>query len=130
MSDTIMQTGGVLEELQFYFLSQTARENVKDIMKDFPELSAAYDRSYDEIFSRDASKENALSELSSYLEIDPGQVACIGDGENDLSLFQAAGIKFAMGNAVPDLKAAADMILPSNKDDGVAYAITNYVLSH
>ncbi len=130
MSDTIMQTSGVLEELQFYFLSQTARENVRDIMKGFPELSAAYDRSYVEIFSRDASKGNALSELSSCLQIDPGQVACIGDGENDLSLFQAAGIKFAMGNAVPDLKAAADIILPSNKDDGVAYAITNYVLPH
>ncbi|MCD8379834.1 MAG: Cof-type HAD-IIB family hydrolase [Lachnospiraceae bacterium] len=130
MSDTIRQTGGVLEELQFYFLSQTARENVRDIMKCFPELSAAYDRSYVEIFSKDASKGNALSELSSYLQIDPEQVACIGDGENDLSLFQAAGIKFAMGNAVPDLKSAADIILPSNKDDGVAYAITNYILSH
>ncbi|MCD7868312.1 MAG: Cof-type HAD-IIB family hydrolase [Clostridiales bacterium] len=128
MSDTIRQTSGVLEELQFYFLSRTARENVRDIMKGFPELSAAYDRNYVEIFSGDASKGNALSELSSYLQIVPGQVACIGDGENDLSLFQAAGIKFAMGNAVPDLKAAADYVLPSNKDDGVAYAIDHYIL--
>ncbi|MCD7739394.1 MAG: Cof-type HAD-IIB family hydrolase, partial [Lachnospiraceae bacterium] len=107
MSDTIRRSNGVLEELQFYFLSRTAGENIRDIMKGFPELSAAYDRSYVEIFSGDASKGNALSELSSYLQIDPGQVACIGDGENDLSLFQIAGIKFAMGNAVPDLKAAA-----------------------
>ncbi|MCD7819002.1 MAG: HAD-IIB family hydrolase [Lachnospiraceae bacterium] len=128
MSDTIRQGNGILEELQFYFLSRTARKNVPDIMKAFPELSATYDRSYVEIFSRDASKGNALSELSSYLQIDPGQVACIGDGENDLSLFQAAGIRFAMGNAVPDLKAAADYVLPSNKNDGVAYAIDNYIL--
>ncbi|MCD8325140.1 MAG: HAD hydrolase family protein [Lachnospiraceae bacterium] len=97
-------------------------------MKGFPELTAAYDRSYVEIFSNGASKGNALSELSSYLKIDPREVACIGDGENDMNMFQAAGVTFAMGNAVPALKAAADTVLPSNREDGVVYAIEHYIL--
>ena len=50
-------------------------------------------------------------------------MACIGDGENDSTMFEAAGLRFAMGNAVPELKEKADFILPGNDRDGAAEGI-------
>ena len=38
-------------------------------------------------------------------------------------MFRAAGLKMAMGNAVPDLKEKADIILPSNRRGGAAKGI-------
>ncbi|MDD7740057.1 MAG: HAD hydrolase family protein [Fusicatenibacter sp.] len=60
---------------------------------------------------------------SQHLSIRADEIACIGDGENDIPMFKNAGIRFAMGNASPALKACADRIVASNDDDGVAEAI-------
>ncbi|MCC8067021.1 MAG: HAD-IIB family hydrolase [Clostridiales bacterium] len=81
-----------------------------------------------EIFPKNASKGEALSRLASYLHIQKECIACIGDGENDLGMFRVSGLRFAMGNAVPALKQQADYILPSNREDGVAEAISRYIL--
>ena len=112
-----------VEELQFYFLSRKAKEELRETMLSYPELSAAYTGIYAEIYSKKASKGNALTALCRYLGISRAETACIGDGENDLSMFGAAGIKIAMGNAVPELKERADLVTESNDRDGAAKAI-------
>ena len=43
-------------------------------------------------------------------------------------MFEASGLRFAMGNAVEELKAQADIILPTNDQDGVAAAIREHLL--
>ena len=43
-------------------------------------------------------------------------------------MFQAAGLKIAMGNAVPELKKAADIITGTNDCDGAAEAVRRYIL--
>ena len=51
-----------------------------------------------------------------------------GDGENDISLIQKAGIGVAMGNAVESLKAEAAYVTVTNEEDGGSSAgalITN-----
>lgn len=42
-----------------------------------------------------------------------------GDGMNDITMLQAAGIGIAMGNALEEVKAAADMICGKIEDDGL-----------
>ena len=44
----------------------------------------------------------------------------VGDGLNDLAMLGAAGRGYAMANGHPDVLAAADRVLPSNVDEGVA----------
>ena len=112
-----------VEELQFYFLSRKAKEELRKIMLSYPELSAAYTGIYAEVYSKKASKGNALSALQDYLGISREETACIGDGENDLSMFEAAGVKIAMGNAVAELKEKADQVTGTNDRDGAAAAI-------
>lgn len=54
-------------------------------------------------------------------------IAC-GDGFNDLSMIQYAGIGIAMDNAVEAVKAKADDITSSNNQDGIARVIEKYIL--
>ena len=55
-------------------------------------------------------------------------MAC-GDGTNDLSMIQAAGIGVAMENAMDAVKEQADYITLSNEHDGVAAAIRRFALN-
>lgn len=115
------------DELQFFFFSEETRQSVEAILSNY-DLLAVYSEKYVEVFSRSANKGAALSALMKRLQIPQSQVACIGDGENDLFMFHAAGLKIAMGNAADSLKVQADYIVPSNRHDGVADAIERYLL--
>lgn len=50
---------------------------------------------------------------------------CCGDGFNDLSMIQAAGIGVAMANAQERVRVAADYITKSNDEDGIADVVEN-----
>ena len=76
----------------------------------------------------DASKGLALARLAARLGVPQAQVAAIGDNDNDANMVAWAGLGMAMGNAHPDLKAIADVILPPVQEDGVAVAIEKYIL--
>lgn len=52
----------------------------------------------------------------------------IGDSENDLTMFENAGLRIAMGNALESLKAKSDAVTLSNDEDGVAHALKKYIL--
>jgi Cof subfamily protein (haloacid dehalogenase superfamily) len=75
-----------------------------------------------------ANKGDALRELARLMGVDVAQVAVLGDGENDLALFEAAGLSIAMGNAAAGVKAKADFVTRSNDEDGVAEALDWFVL--
>ena len=52
-------------------------------------------------------KGNGLRMIMERENILPEQVCAIGDGENDLAMLEVAGVKVAMGNAMPCLKEIA-----------------------
>ena len=55
-------------------------------------------------------------------------MAC-GDEANDLSMIEWAGLGVAMQNAVPEVKAVANVVTPmTNDEEAVAWAIEEYVL--
>ena len=128
MASYIRSRNKGVEEIQLYFLAPGTRIRLEKILGNFPQLSFASTKIYMEIFSRNTSKGTALTALSGHLGIQKSEIACIGDGENDLSMFEASGLKFAMGNGVKKLKEKADYVLPSNEENGVAAAIKNYIL--
>lgn len=81
-----------------------------------------------EILPPGASKGAGLRWLLDDLGITPEHVMALGDGENDIEMLKMAGIGVAMGNAAPPVKAAADAVVASNDADGVAEAVTRFVL--
>ena len=76
-----------------------------------------------------ATKKHALQSLVARLNVDHKNVMVVGDGGNDLPLFELAGLKVAMGNGSEELKAKADWIAPTVDEDGLAVAIEKYILS-
>ncbi|MCL2169454.1 MAG: HAD family hydrolase [Defluviitaleaceae bacterium] len=71
-----------------------------------------------EIFPAKATKANAALQLKALLGCD--KMVVFGDGVNDLSLFAVADEKYAMSNAVLELKEIATAVIDSNDEDGVA----------
>ena len=76
-----------------------------------------------EISHRDAGKESGAKFLLEYLGLAREELAAFGDGDNDSGLLQYAGIGFAVANASPECRDAADEIVASNDDNGVAQGI-------
>lgn len=66
--------------------------------------------------------------LCEHLGVDPRRAAAFGDGRNDIEMLQAVGCGVAMGNASPDVQAAADAVTAPNGQDGVARFIEQYAL--
>ncbi|WP_066891116.1 Cof-type HAD-IIB family hydrolase [Clostridium nigeriense] len=76
-----------------------------------------------EINNKGVSKGNAVKALADYYGFKREEIVCIGDNENDISMIEYAGFGVAMGNAIEEVKALADYITDTNKEDGVAKAI-------
>jgi 2-C-methyl-D-erythritol 4-phosphate cytidylyltransferase len=76
-----------------------------------------------EFFHPQASKGGGLRAVMERLGLEPAQVLALGDGENDISLLEAAGYGVAVANAIPALRARAQRQTASNDDDGVALVI-------
>ena len=74
----------------------------------------------------EADKEHAVNELLSLIGIDRQHTLAIGDGDNDLPLFNVAKVKVAMGNSSEILKAKSNHIVASVYDDGFAEAIRSF----
>jgi Cof subfamily protein (haloacid dehalogenase superfamily) len=75
-----------------------------------------------------ANKGVALSELATLSALPLAEIAVIGDGGNDVAMFERSGLSIAMGNASPQVRAAADFVTGSNSDDGFADAIERFIL--
>ena len=73
-----------------------------------------------DVMSRDMDKAWGLAALAEKLGLAREEIAAVGDGLNDLELLEYAGLGAAMGNGVPELKQAADRVLPSVEEDGLA----------
>ena len=61
--------------------------------------------------------------LMKYLGLEREELAAFGDGDNDTGLLKYAGIGFAVANASAACLAAADEIVASNDENGVAQGI-------
>lgn len=80
-----------------------------------------------EVSDVNAGKDAAAKFLIGYLGLSREELAGFGDGHNDRGLLKYAGIGVAVENASVECREAADMIVASNDEDGVAEGI-EYIL--
>lgn len=66
------------------------------------------------------TKAYALQQVCALLGVHVDDVVAVGDHHNDLSVLAWAGTAMAMANAVPEVLALADRVLPHHDSDGVA----------
>ena len=71
-------------------------------------------------------KAKSLDRLLDKLGMDSTKLVACGDGFNDVSMINFAGMGVAMANACAETKAVANYIAPSCDEDGVADAIKKF----
>jgi Cof subfamily protein (haloacid dehalogenase superfamily) len=77
-----------------------------------------------EVLDAGSDKGIALAWLADYLGIQREEVMAIGDAANDLGMIRWAGLGCAVGNAGPDIKAAARLVAePHHEQDAVAWLL-------
>ncbi|MFE9631653.1 Cof-type HAD-IIB family hydrolase [Streptomyces sp. NPDC006463] len=80
-----------------------------------------------EVSGKDVSKASTLALCCAERGISPAEVVAFGDMPNDVEMLNWAGTSYAMGNAHPDVIAAASGRTTANNEDGVAVVIEHIV---
>ena len=80
-----------------------------------------------EVLTKGVNKAFGLEELAQKLNIEPSEIAAIGDAANDVEMLEYAGLAIAMGNASEEVKAIADIVTDTNENNGVIKAIDNLI---
>ena len=81
-----------------------------------------------EIMPKDIDKASSLERLRLQLVLERAEIAACGEGLNDISMIQYAGLGIAMANAQEAVKRVCDFVTKSNEEEGVAYAIDRFIL--
>ena len=82
-----------------------------------------------EIVSPKIDKGESLDRLMVHLGLTKENLIAFGDGFNDLTMLEYAGVGVAMANAQDVLKGIADIVTLSNEEDGVADVVDKFILS-
>ena len=118
-----------IEKFRLTFGDPVLQEKLTKELMDMGGLKIVHGASYNiELNTPTGNKGHALRAFADMKGISIEEVMAFGDSENDLTMLAAAGTGVAMGNALPELKAAADMLTLTNDEDGVAAAIEKHVL--
>lgn len=104
-----------LSEIEVLEVSHMSRKIIK---QGTDEIALEY--FYTEVSAKDVDKWSALEEIIGLMNISKEEVVTIGDNANDLKMITNAGLGVAMGESAPYVKQSADIIAPTNDEDGVA----------
>ena len=104
-----------LSEIEVLEVSHMSRKIIK---QGTDEIALEY--FYTEVSAKDVDKWNALEEIIGLMNISKEEVVTIGHNANDLKMITNAGLGVAMGESAPYVKQSADIIAPTNDEDGVA----------
>jgi len=82
-----------------------------------------------QLMSPNTSKARALAKIAHLLDVPQAEVLAIGDAPNDVHMLEWAGVAAVPENGWEAAKLVADVIVPSNDEDGVAEALRKLVLT-
>ena len=80
-----------------------------------------------EIMPQNIDKAHSLQKLLSNIGLTADSMICCGDGFNDISMIEYAGLGVAMEHAQPIVKESADFITKSNDEDGILHVINTFL---
>ena len=83
---------------------------------------------YVDVTHPNANKGVVVEHLSKHYNIPLGQIATLGDQQNDVLMFVRSGLSVAMGNASADVQRQATFVTASNEDEGFAKAVDEFIL--
>ncbi|GAY77145.1 hydrolase [Sporolactobacillus inulinus] len=112
---------------KMYFFSSdpsimdTWKQELNGLQQTFAFDQFSSSRNNVELVGRNISKASGVRRLLDYFDLSPEHALAIGDGENDLPMFQIAGHSAAMKNAPDHVKAQAKWVTESPYDQNGLY---------
>ena len=82
-----------------------------------------------QIMSRQATKWNGINHMLSHFGVSPSDAVYFGDDNDDIEPIKKCGVGVAVSNGISSVLDAADIVIDSNDDDGVAKYIDEYLLN-
>ena len=82
--------------------------------------------SFMDVIPLDGGKPVGMDRVLEQYGIDLANTMAFGDGGNDIEMLRHAGIGVAMGNALEEVKLAADYVTSSVDEQGVANALRRF----
>lgn len=73
-----------------------------------------------EIAPAGVTKWSGVCAVAAQLAVEPDEICAVGDDVNDLPMIRHAGLGIAMGNATDELRTAADRVVATHDDGGIA----------
>jgi Cof subfamily protein (haloacid dehalogenase superfamily) len=83
---------------------------------------------YLDVTHPEANKGHVVRFLSERYGIAEAEIATVGDGPNDVLMFERSGLSIAMGNADREVQRAATHVTATNDEDGFADAVERFIL--
>lgn len=124
LSKYVSETGEGLIKIIVVDEPDKVDEFFRELKEKFPKVFITTSKKWIiEIISPLANKGVGVKWIADKYGIDSKEVICIGDSLNDYKMLEYAGLGVAVGNAREDLKKMADMVAPTNDEDGVAYIV-------
>lgn len=104
-------------------LEASAEEEV-DYQKEFPELTFTRSNPYTlDVIAKGTSKATGIETMIQVLGVKREDTVGFGDSLNDLEMMEYVGVGVAMGNGLPEVKAAADRVTADVTEDGIEKAL-------
>ena len=114
-----------LDSVEFVSIDRELREKLRYMIeKNIPTFYVtSSSRNFVEIMDGEATKANALRFICDLLNIPLEETAAAGNADNDVDMIVEAGLGVAVKNATPKCLNAADILVESNDNDGIAELI-------
>ncbi|WP_036456979.1 Cof-type HAD-IIB family hydrolase [Mycoplasmopsis lipofaciens] len=103
-------------------------KNIYESIKDTINLNIIYFGSHIEITAKNIDKGSGIKWMcDNVFNADINHVMSIGDGDNDIAMFQNTGYSYAMDNALPRVKSHAKYYTSDVNQNGLGEAINDYI---
>ena len=128
LKEFLENRGQDVQKIQFFTKDADLRLHLlEELPKVFENIAVSSSSPQNiEINQAKATKGLALIALAEYLGLDRSKTIAMGDGLNDISMLEEAGIGIAMANGCDEALDAADWVTSHCDEDGVAKAIEKY----
>jgi len=115
--------GGTIPNLVLYYLTQPFREWImaQEEFEVIEHESAMLNTTLFDVTAKGVHKARGVLEWAKLQNLAPSQIAGFGDSYNDLSFLSGVGWGVAMGNAVQELQAQAQVVIGHTDEDGLAH---------
>ena len=130
LKEYLREKGQGVQKLQFCTKDQALRAFLlEDVKTRFDGIAVSTALPYNgEVNAENGHKGGALEALCAHLGYTMENVMTFGDGLNDVTMLQMAGVSVAMENAAPEVKVAAKYVTGNCDESGVAQAIWKFCL--